>query len=147
MRQLRRAVSREARRFVSKGVDMKVETRNRYECSRSALKIIALLLLGGLLSGCEQKLPTQTPSVSPASAAPRNGRYMIVFSPIVRADTFLLDTQKGRVWQLTKNSDLVGEPTVWDDMIIIDGSGEIPGSITTLEFLKAFSKKSENKKK
>src|SRR5271157_3283094 len=48
------------------------------------------------------------PSPGNAAASPvasdttlRPGRYQIVFNPNVRADTFLLDTQVGKVWQLT----------------------------------------------
>lgn len=52
-------------------------------------------------------------------------RYQIVFNPNVRADTFLLDTEKGKVWQLVKFGSLEGQPTAWDSMDIIDNSGEI----------------------
>ena len=34
-----------------------------------------------------------------AEAEPNNGRYQVVFSPMVRADTFLLDTATGTIWQ------------------------------------------------
>jgi hypothetical protein len=121
------------------------------------MKLIALLLLGSLLSACDQKQPPppagialDNPSALAATPMPRNGRYVIVFSPIARADTFLLDTQKGKVWQLTRFNDLVGEPLVWDDMGIIDNSADIaqriPESLTTSEFLKLYSRKGEKKK-
>jgi hypothetical protein len=32
-----------------------------------------------------------------------HGRWEILFSPIARADTFLLDTETGRTWQLVVN--------------------------------------------
>lgn len=113
------------------------------------MRAIALLLLIGGLSGCDQKTPTQAPAALSAAPPPQNGRFVIVFSPLVRADTFLLDTQSGRIWTPTKYEDLVGEPTVWEDMLIIDSNGKeaIPGSINSSEFLKAFPKKSESKKK
>lgn len=110
---------------------------------------IALLLLIGGLSGCDQKTPPQAPAVSSAALTPQNGRFVIVFSPLIRTDTFLLDTQSGRIWTPTKYEDLVGEPTVWEDMLIIDSGGKerILDSITTAEFFKAFPKKEESKKK
>jgi hypothetical protein len=50
----------------------------------------------------------------------QNGRFQIFFNPNVRADTFLLDTQTGKVWQLTKFTNLIGDPTVWNRMERID---------------------------
>jgi len=50
------------------------------------------------------------------------GRYTIVFSPIVRADTFLLDTVTGNVWQMIQYSQLNGEPTAWSMVTRIDNS-------------------------
>jgi hypothetical protein len=49
-----------------------------------------------------------------------NGRFTIVVSPHARADTFLVDTASGKVWQLVKYTDLAGEPTVWDYMARVD---------------------------
>lgn len=42
-----------------------------------------------------------------------NQRFQILFSPHKAADTFMLDTQTGKVWQLTQFSDVNGEPVVW----------------------------------
>ena len=33
-----------------------------------------------------------------------NGRYQIIMHPTYRADQFLLDTQTGRTWQMTQES-------------------------------------------
>lgn len=41
----------------------------------------------------------------PAKAQDKTGRFQIYYSPIVRADTFLLDTQTGKVWQMVKDKD------------------------------------------
>jgi len=41
------------------------------------------------------------------------GRYQIYFSPIARADVYLLDTETGRVWTNVKYTDVQGQPTVW----------------------------------
>jgi hypothetical protein len=48
------------------------------------------------------------------------GRFQIFYSPHGARDTFLLDTQTGRVWQLTSFSYLDGEPVAWDLMTRID---------------------------
>lgn len=53
-----------------------------------------------------------------ALAAPATAqRYQIVVSPHLRADTFLLDTQTGRVWRQTTFSNLTDQPTVWEEML------------------------------
>ena len=41
------------------------------------------------------------------------GRFQIVVNPAARADTFLLDTASGHIWQRTKYTDLPGQPEVW----------------------------------
>jgi hypothetical protein len=42
------------------------------------------------------------------------GRYQIVFSPHLRADTFLLDTATGRVWSHPQFTAYEGDPTAWN---------------------------------
>jgi hypothetical protein len=41
------------------------------------------------------------------------GRYELVINPNVRADTFLLDTETGKIWVNTEYTDLVGSPSAW----------------------------------
>jgi hypothetical protein len=53
--------------------------------------------------------------------APASGRYQILMSPHNARDTFLLDTETGRVWQLAVFSFLNDDPAVWDLMPRIDG--------------------------
>ena len=48
------------------------------------------------------------------------GRYQIVMNPQVRADTFLLDTATGKIWQMAKLTDMKGEPVVWQYMERLD---------------------------
>ena len=79
---------------------------------------------GGTQQGTQTQLPN-APEPSARTVRAPIARYQIVFSPHVRADTFLLDTQKGRVWQMTKFSDLPGAPTAWNEVDIIDSTGEI----------------------
>lgn len=64
------------------------------------------------LSACDKLKPTET----------QTQKYQIVFNPNVRADTFLLDNENGKVWQLTKFTDVIGEPTVWVPLDVIEGS-------------------------
>lgn len=86
----------------------------------------------GLL-GCQR--PSEAPAIalpSPpqsreatvvsASTAPGTlpARFQLSFSPFARADTFLLDTQTGRVWQLTKFTSLKGDPIAFDEVAVID---------------------------
>jgi hypothetical protein len=52
------------------------------------------------------------------------GRYQILFSPLARADTFLLDTETGKVWQLTKFTDANGEPLAWVPMDRLDSQAD-----------------------
>jgi len=61
-------------------------------------------------------------STIPANAgeAAQQGRYQIVINPSMRADTFLLDTWTGKVWQQTQFTDMYGEPSVWLYMDRID---------------------------
>jgi hypothetical protein len=57
--------------------------------------------------------PAQTRPQPPAAAA-RDGRFQIIFNPRgLRADTFLLDTQTGKIWRPTQFTDLEGDPSVW----------------------------------
>ena len=101
------------------------------------LSAVLVAMLGcDKLGGAQQNVQTQVPSTSESpvrTVRPPTGRYQIVFSPNVRADTFLLDTQKRRVWQFTKFSDLPSEPTAWNEVDVIDSTGEI--GITFSEFI------------
>jgi hypothetical protein len=69
-------------------------------------------------------LAFSTVSLSNVFAQPlaplQNGRFQIFFNPNARADTFLLDTQTGKVWRLTQITDVIGDPTVWDRMERLD---------------------------
>jgi hypothetical protein len=47
----------------------------------------------------------------PAVASHSLGRYQIVINPEVRADTFLLDTETGRIWKPAQYTNLVDDPS------------------------------------
>lgn len=63
---------------------------------------------------------------------------------------FLLDTQLGKVWTLTKYTDIAGEPSVWKDMTIVDDGPDdtkIPGSVTIRQLIEIYPQKQESKAK
>jgi hypothetical protein len=68
----------------------------------------AILVSASGIAKAEDQLPPGFTTVKPES-----GRYQIVNSTLVRADTFLLDTWTGRVWQIVV--DKAGNP-LWQEM-------------------------------
>jgi hypothetical protein len=65
------------------------------------------------------------------------GRYQIVVNPQVRADTFLVDTATGRVWQRTTFPFLNGDPDAWNIMPRLDGVDD------RIAFIERFGRKLE----
>jgi hypothetical protein len=59
------------------------------------------------------------------------GRYQIVFNSQVRADTFMIDTATGTVWQMVKFTDLTDGPTVWQIMKRIDNEADLTNLINS----------------
>lgn len=86
---------------------------------------------------------TQGQAVTPANDRATEGRFQLVISPHLRADTFLIDTSTGRIWQMTEFSALEGKPVAWQEMTIIDDKGEL--GPTYEEFRKAFTKSSKDR--
>jgi hypothetical protein len=105
------------------------------ECSKEywadeGVRIMKRALFALLIAGA-----TPVPVFAQSTPAPRNtvndfwpsgqngeGRFRIFFSPHARADTYLLDTQTGKVWQLTQFTGLNGEPTAWVPMSRLENS-------------------------
>jgi hypothetical protein len=86
--------------------------------------LLALIIASGApVLALAQSAPAPPPTVKDfwPSEQNDNGRFRILFSPHARADTFLLDTQTGRVWQL---KGLNGEPAAWSPMTRLDSSQE-----------------------
>lgn len=121
--------------------------------ARRLQRVALLLLLVGAIGACDQKQlaqSTQSLAASPAPAAARNGRYAITFNPNARVDTFLLDTQTGKVWHQVKYTDLNGQPTVWEQMTVVDSGPEelrIPGSVTIFDLMKMYQPPGDGKPK
>lgn len=76
---------------------------------KAALLVVSFSGLFGTVAAAQAPKPVAS-----------QGRYQIVISPHNARDTFLLDTETGRVWQLAVLSYLKGEPAVWDLMPRID---------------------------
>lgn len=60
-----------------------------------------------------------------AAQSSSNGKYQIFFSPHVRADTFLLDTETGKIWVLNKIEIMEDEPLVWRYVDRIDNIAQL----------------------
>jgi len=86
---------------------------------------LALVICLGIVLGvayAQTKAPAaQAPQASAQSQA---GRYQIVTSPVLARNTFLLDTQTGRIWQLTQFTNLKDEPTAWMIQPRLDNDAE-----------------------
>jgi len=91
-------------------------------------RLVLILAAAFGAAACEKQplsAPPPAPTPSPVVTSLAPARYQIFFGPHARADTFLVDTQRGRVWVLSKFSDIAGEPTAFDEVDIIDSTGEI----------------------
>jgi len=105
---------------------------------------ITVFVLAPTVLGCDRQ--PQSSSVS-TSATARPQRYQVFFSPHVRADTFLVDTQKGRVWVLTKFTDVRNVPSVFNEIEIIDNTGELGIKYSEFERIYVSPQSDERKSK
>lgn len=72
--------------------------------------------------------PAKQPTAA-AAAQSHVGRYQIFFSPLARADVYLLDTETGKIWKPititnAKDTNLRAAPEVWVYQERIDSEGE-----------------------
>ncbi len=93
----------------------------------SSTRILFSLLLSSLVLGCgdyeirkksdlsnyEKELADLKSQLQESQV---NTRYQIYFSPHMRIDTYLLDSQTGRSWRPIQYNDLEGRPTVWKEV-------------------------------
>lgn len=85
------------------------------------IALLTGIVLGLVGSPAAAQAPKNDELVVPKTNSPiPQGRYQIVISPHAARDTFLLDTETGRVWALTAFVFLNGEPVVWKLMPRID---------------------------
>ena len=92
-----------------------------------------VLLLCSLV-GFAQSRPARPASTPQISAASQVGRYQVFFNPNVRADTFLVDTETGKIWRMQQIADAVGEPTVWLPERRLDNDQEVSGWMSLQRF-------------
>ena len=83
---------------------------------------LAVILAGCCIALLAQSTYSAAPQARPSSSA---GRYQLVVNPSARADTFLLDTATGHVWQRTKYTDLPGQPEVWQIQDRVDSQVDL----------------------
>lgn len=55
-----------------------------------------------LLAGCDKPIAVQADLKKPDYEP---GRYQMYFSPFMRADTFIVDTKGGQVWQMVADKE------------------------------------------
>jgi hypothetical protein len=89
------------------------------------MKITTTVLVFACLGLLLAQPANSVKSAAPAPHATTTGRYQIVFSPHVRADAFLLDTETGRTWQWVQYTDVPGTPTVWTIRQRFDSPAEL----------------------
>jgi hypothetical protein len=72
--------------------------------------IVALVVIGMMFAVA---IAQSTHPVAPPSNSAPNGRYQIIFSPLARADVYLLDTETGKVWHPVTITNVKGDPEIW----------------------------------
>lgn len=79
------------------------------------------------VAGLHPRFVIEEPPKAPQASqnSPQPGRYIILWSPRVERNTFLLDTGTGRVWVLTSYPYLIGEPDAWAYMERLDNLDEM----------------------
>jgi hypothetical protein len=76
-------------------------------------KWIALSLLFVLALFITAKLAAQSAQSASRTTSNPDGRFRIIMRDGVRADTFLLDTETGKVWARVAFTNVKGTPDVW----------------------------------
>jgi hypothetical protein len=92
-------------------------------------RIVLLPTICFLLLGCDQFNARQSEAPAPDQLAQAKttavGRFQVVFSPHLRADTFLVDTETGRIWRQTSYPELQDNPTAWSEMDVFKNPGDV----------------------
>jgi hypothetical protein len=91
---------------------------------RIAIFVGLLLLVNGLALQSQTPTPAKPQPAPSQPSASTMGRYQLVFNPSVRADTFLLDTQTGKVWIRTQITNVKGTPDIWKYQDRIDNEAQ-----------------------
>lgn len=111
--------------------------------------ILSLFLLTGCLDDKDknnQKIFELEQKLTALEGKTSFSRYQIVMHPQYPAYIYLVDTQKGRIWQRDIDKDSIGNH-VWYEETIIDGSQEIGTTINDyVELLRAMNKNAVKQK-
>ncbi len=113
-------------------------------------KLLGIVISLFLLTSCEKLVVNhrfnKDEIAQPTASCPESevGRFQIVINKNIRADTFLLDTKTGRIWQNTTFTDLKGEPTVWDEKFVL--GNKLAGIMGTYEFFEVMYPNKNEKK-
>jgi hypothetical protein len=97
----------------------RAEYKGEHQMKRLVILLVAISLISAVIA------IAQTRTQSPPEIKLTPGRYQIVINPNVRADTFLLDTETGRVWHPIQYSDIQGKPSVWKFDERVDNEHEL----------------------
>lgn len=96
--------------------------------------IIAAALAGGVAVGAGVVLMLKPhdaqAQVGPPAPQSQYGRYVIVHSPHVRADTLMIDSLTGRTWRQIVYTDLNGDPPVWRPIDQVDSNAQMQDLVT-----------------
>ena len=68
---------------------------------------------------CVAQDATKKPAIK-TEVGPTAPRFQLFVNPNVRADTFLIDTVTGKIWERVTYTNYVGDPDVWVVMDRID---------------------------
>jgi hypothetical protein len=98
---------------------------------KGVLGFCAATILGAVIAATV--MGQATPKLPPVTTAV-TGRYQIVINPNVRADTFLLDTQTGKVWTPIVCSNCKGEPSRWMYTDRVDNEKEMDSWLDKQKF-------------
>jgi hypothetical protein len=98
------------------------------------LLTMSIMALGACISQHQEPMRAQTETPQPQITVPQNScqRFVFVINPNMRADTFLLDTQTGKVWQRTHITDFVGEPDIWSPMLRPETEQDVYSALTAV---------------
>jgi hypothetical protein len=84
---------------------------------RKALVVVLLVIVMAAFG--QTAKPTQPAKLTASEPAQSHaGKYQLFFSPLARADVYLVDTETGRIWKPVtinnaKDTNLTGAPEVW----------------------------------
>jgi hypothetical protein len=92
--------------------------------------IVFLMVACAIAQTAKAPQPAKQPTaVAAASAQSHVGRYQLFFSPLARADVYLVDTETGKIWKPititnAKDTNLQSAPELWVYQERVDSARE-----------------------